>query len=317
MNPVTIATGLAVVGTYLYTTKKNQKRLAKVQPRTERVVILGCSSGIGRETALTYAARGANLVLFARRMAMLESLEQECKDRGASKVLVVQGDVGSQVDLETIKRRSREELGGLDTAIYCAGMISVRPFFEACNIEFQKSPGQSHYTAIETNSTSADEALKKITDINYFSAVEATRVLLPLMIETSDMPNWIVISSMAGKVGAPTRAMYAGSKHAVHGFFDSLRVEVEKYGVHVGIVCPGTVDTDLRASAVDRGTGTIAGSTKGKLSPQSVASRIVAASDRREREVYIPAWFGYGAVWAKILASELVDLAAKRKYSIA
>ncbi|KAL0084831.1 hypothetical protein F4703DRAFT_1737278, partial [Phycomyces blakesleeanus] len=296
----------------------NQRRLAAVPARKERVVILGCSSGIGRETALTYAARGASLVLFARRMAMLESLEQECKDRGATKVLVVQGDVGSQVDLEKIKTRSREELGGLDTAIYCAGMISVRPFFEACNIEFQKSSDQkSHYTAIETKSTSSYEALKKITDINYFAAVEATRVLLPLMIETSDMPNWIVISSMAGKVGAPTRAMYAGSKHAVHGFFDSLRVEVEKYGVHVGLVCPGTVDTELRASAVDRGTGEIAGSTKGKLSPQSVASRIVAASDRREREVYIPVMFGYAAVWAKLVASELVDWAAKRKYSSA
>ncbi|KAG1061277.1 hypothetical protein G6F42_027722 [Rhizopus arrhizus] len=141
---------------------------------------------------------------------------------------------------------------------------------------------------------------------------------MPLLLN-SVSPNFIVVSSMAGKVGAPTRGLYAGSKHALHGFFDSIRVELSPYNVHIGLICPGTVDTELRQSAVDKSLGVndssaIAGSKKNKLSPTAVAKRILQASDMREREVYIPAWFGYVALWAKLLASPLVDYAAARKY---
>ncbi|KAI7868318.1 hypothetical protein BDF14DRAFT_1874659 [Spinellus fusiger] len=311
------AAGLTCLIGY-FSLPKAKKRLDIVSPQQERVAIIGCSSGIGKATALAYAARGARLVLFARRVDLLVSLERECLEKGARQVIVIAGDVTLVQDVQTIKAQALEVWGGIDTVLYCAGMISVRPFFDACGIAFHKTEGR--YTATEdgsASSASVDEALERITTVNYSAAVKATRVLLPLLIETSLQPNFIVVSSMSGKVGAPTRAMYSGSKHALHGFFDSLRVEVEDYGVHIGLVCPGTVDTELRTSAVDGdlGRGRVAGSTKGKLVPGSVADRILEASDRREREVYLPAWFGHGAVWAKLIASPFVDWAAKQKYS--
>ncbi|KAG0173747.1 hypothetical protein DFQ30_007032 [Apophysomyces sp. BC1015] len=294
----------------------HKKRLRLVPPRGERVLLLGCSSGIGRDTALAYAARGAKLVLFARREALLEKLKQECEQLGSPQVVIQAGDVTSSKDLDETVKLTQSAMEGVDTVIYCAGMISVRPFLEASGITITRQPDETYeITQRQTETNSVDEALIRITDINYFAATRAARYFLPLLIKTSKMPNFVVISSMAGKVGAPTRALYSGSKHALHGFFDSLRVEVQQYGVHVGLVCPGSVATDLRNSAVDTslGSGAIAGS-RASLSAGSVANRIISASDQQEREVYIPAWFGYGAVWAKLLASSWVDWAARRKY---
>ncbi|KAI8987770.1 hypothetical protein BDF20DRAFT_969645 [Mycotypha africana] len=315
-------------------TEPNRKR--NIQPNQERVVIVGCSSGIGRECALQYAKRGAKLVLFARRKELLESLKKECLNLGSSNVEIVVGDVTLQTDLTRLATVSREtfhsnnsveQTGGVDTVIYCAGMISVRPFLEACGHKLI-TDNKGNATTIEkhkdddTSFTNNDMsiALQKITTVNYFAAIEVARLFIPLLKGDSVAPNFLIVSSMAGKVGAPTRALYAGSKHALHGFFDSLRIEVAPLNIHIGLICPATVETDLRLSAVDMNMGgsgsEIAGSNKNKLRPEQVAKCIIKASDLREREVYIPALFGYSALWAKLLASRLVDYFAMKKYKV-
>jgi short-subunit dehydrogenase len=302
---IALAAGL-LLSHYIF--KQKQDRRHKLDPKDERVVLLGCSSGIGKECALNYASRGAKLILFARRTELLQELKQQCQDAGSPQVEFLAGDVTLEADLVKLATLTKDSFGGIvDTVIYCAGMISVRPFLESCGINTS--------TGDMKPSDEINTALQRITTINYFAAVWTARLFLPLMIQ-SVSPNFIVVSSMAGKVGAPTRALYAGSKHALHGFFDSLRVEVQSLNIHIGIICPGTVDTDLRLSAVDTslGQGQVAGSKKNKLSPTVVAKRIIQASDTREREVYIPAWFGYVAIWAKLIASPVVDWAAAKKY---
>ncbi|KAG2228037.1 hypothetical protein INT45_012061 [Circinella minor] len=290
----------------------------------ERVLLVGCSSGVGRDIALKYASRGAKLMLFARRTSLLQSLSQECQQAGSDQVEFMAGDVIQTNDLERLVELTKHKLGGIDTVVYCAGLISVRPFLDSCGIKVSSSSTtpstfQVHQEEQQENSASShDNALECITNVNYMAAVRLCRLVLPILIETSVAPNIVIISSLAGKVGAPTRALYAASKHSLHGFFDSLRVEVERYNVHIAIVCPGTVDTELRKTAVDIGkddNGPIAGSTRGKLSPGAVAQRTIDASDQREREVYIPALFGYLAIWTKLIASRWVDWAAKKKYS--
>ncbi|KAI7904897.1 uncharacterized protein BX663DRAFT_535670 [Cokeromyces recurvatus] len=299
-----------------YLLKKNQDRKQKIKPHEERVVIIGCSSGIGKECALSYASRGASLILFARRSELLEELKQQCLEAGSSKTVYLAGDATIEDDLIRLAQLTKETFeGDIDTVIYCAGMISVRPFLDSCGIKINKDADGSLSISEHSNQQEINSALQKITTINYFASIWTARLFIPLLIK-SKSPNFLIVSSMAGKVGAPTRAFYSGSKHALHGFFDSLRVELEPYGIHIGLICPGTVDTNLRQSAVDKslGEGSIAGSKKNKLSPKIVADRIIQASDAREREVYIPAWFGYLAIWAKLLASPVVDWAAAQKY---
>ncbi|KAI8378531.1 hypothetical protein BD560DRAFT_453400 [Blakeslea trispora] len=292
-------------------------RKNKIETKHERVVIVGSSSGIGKECALKYASRGAKLVLFARRKELLEQLKQECLSTGSSEVAVLAGDATMQDDLVQLARLTKDTFGGcVDTVIYCAGAISVRPFMEACGIQVNRQEGSPNPSVTEAKMSQVNDALQDITMLNYYGAVWTAAQFIPLLIP-SKSPNLLIVSSMAGKAGAPTRSLYAGSKHALHGFFDSLRTEVSAYNIHIGLICPGTVDTDLRHFAVDKslGEGEVAGSKKNKLSAETVAKRIIQASDLRQREIYIPSWFGYAAIWGKLLAPELIDYVAQRKYS--
>ncbi|RUS18322.1 hypothetical protein BC938DRAFT_476016 [Jimgerdemannia flammicorona] len=300
-------------------------RLNIITPFQERVVIIGCTTGIGRELALLYAQRRARLILFARRETLLNDLKQEClqyyasePEGGKNLIYVVAGDAINDSDVQRCTQTASSAFGGIDTLILCAGVISVLPFVDLCCLSVTKNPTGTGFsvTSVQTPDDPMT-AVRRITEVNYHAPVLVTRYFLPFLISASRAPNVIVVSSMAGKTGTPTRGIYAGSKHAVHGFFDSLRVEVEKYNVHVGIVCPGTVDTGLRASAVDlrpqEAEAAVHGSTKGKLSPRACAERILRASDAREREVYVPGWY-YWTLWMKVASPELLDGFARKKY---
>ena len=258
-------------------------RLRAISPSQERVVVIGCTSGIGRQLALHHAQRCAKLVLFSRREAMLSELHGEClRSYGANekdKVVYIAGDATRKEDVAHCVELTTSLFGGTDTLIICAGTISVLSFAEMCGLDISGAPGQWTVT---------HRALQEIRPLSftrsptsdYHAPLLITQLFLPSLIASSPSPNIIVVSSMAGKSGAPTRGIYSGSKHALHGFFDSLRVELCQYNVHIGLFCPATVDTDLRGSAVDlafaRDASTdskakVHGSTKGKLTAEACA----------------------------------------------
>ncbi|KAI8071487.1 hypothetical protein BC940DRAFT_294577 [Gongronella butleri] len=298
--------------------RRLSKRSVMVPKHQERVVLLGCSSGIGRALALLYAQRGAHVVLVARREALLAQLEQECISAGAASVLARAVDVTDKVAVKKLFEQLAEPLdGAFDTLIYCAGAISVRPFTDLCGMDIHRVNDRNVVEVHDDQGNNdkddddaVDRALTRIMDINFRAAVHATRYALPLLLK-SVRPNLMVVSSMAGKVGAPTRSLYSASKHALHGFFDSLRVELASKNLHVGIVCPGTVDTELRQAAVDlTSPEQVTGSKQGKLAPETVAKRIIDASDNYEREVVLPSLYA-AALW---LPQSWLDYFAQRKY---
>jgi short-subunit dehydrogenase len=158
-------------------------------------------------------------------------------------------------------------------------------------------------------------------NVNYHAPLNLASHFLPALTRTSTAGNIMVVSSMAGKVGAPTRSIYCGSKHAAQGFFESLGMEVERTGVHVGIVSPGTVITDIRQSAVDLPTKAgasseakkAAGTKKGAMTARACAEGIVRGSDLRQHEVIMP-WFYRASLALKLVAPGLVRWLAKKKY---
>lgn len=318
---------IAAYVAYRRASSTSSQRLLTIPPHEERVVIIGCTSGIGRELALLYAKRRARLVLFARRESLLIELKQEClqyysadSDYSKDLVRVVAGDAVNDADVQRCVQTAVSAFSGVDTLILCAGIISVLPFLDLCGLQVTPSSTPSGFAVTsQPPPTDPMTATRRITDVNYHAPILSTLRFLPHLISTSRAPNVVVVSSMAGKTGTPTRGIYAGSKHAVHGFFDSLRVEVRQYNVHIGIVCPGTVNTALRAAAVDLAPqevgveAAVHGSTKGKLSPQACAERIMRASDTREREVYVPGWY-YWTLWMKVASPELLDGLARKKY---
>ncbi|KAF9429134.1 hypothetical protein BGZ76_001759 [Entomortierella beljakovae] len=310
--------------------QKGPSRPSRIPFSIERVVIIGASSGIGSELARAYARRRAHIVIVARRLPLLEDLVNELTPIVGS-IHSIQGDVTSSEDVRRITIESLKALkGGIDTLIICAGIISVLPFSQLAGIDNAKSDTATTSSSSEeaddfshlmpSDPQEALNASLKIMNLNYHAPLNLTSHFLPALTRTSVAGNIIVVSSMAGKLGAPTRSIYCASKHAAQGFFDSLGMEVERTGVHVGIMSPGTVETDLRQSAVDlpKAGSTSeenknAGTKKGAMSAKACAEAIVHGSDLRQHEVLMP-WFYRASVFLNLISPGLVRFLAKKKY---
>lgn len=329
LNTLAIGTGATaafLIAKVLLTQTGSASARTKLIPHAqEHVVIIGASSGIGSELARIYAHRGARIVIVARREALLQQLVDELGSV-AGAIRAVQGDVTLPNDVQRITRESLEALQGrVDTLILCAGIISVLPFDELAGIDSTGSESAS----LPSKAQEALEASIKIMNVNYHAPLNLTTHFLPTLTKSSPAGNIMVVSSMAGKVGAPTRAIYCASKHAAQGFFEALGMEVERTGVHVGIVSPGTVATDLRQSAVDlpqnngassssssgtpTGTKATAGTKKGAMTARACAEGIVRGSDLRQHEVIMP-WFYHVSLVLQIVSPGLVRWLAKKKY---
>ncbi|KAG0233655.1 hypothetical protein BGW41_001407 [Actinomortierella wolfii] len=336
------AAALAVGATFLVSRQTASFRTRLIPVNEERVVIIGASSGIGKELARLYASRHAHIVVVARRKQLLDQLIAEELQSSAASIHAIQADITRSEDVVRLTRESLRALnGGVDTLIICAGVISVLPFEQLAGIEGdlakasttakspQAKPGQpSPDTSMEDhierllpkNATAALAASRAIMEINYHAPLNLASHFLPALAQTSRAGNIIVVSSMAGKVGAPTRSIYCGSKHAAQGFFEALGLEVERAGIHVGIVSPGTVDTDLRLSAVDlpsdgqgAGQAVAAGTKKGAISARVCAEGIVDCSDERKHEMLLP-WFYNASLYLELICPRLVRYLAKKKY---
>jgi short-subunit dehydrogenase len=258
-------------------------------PEDNVVVITGASKGIGAELARQLAARGAKLVLAARNLGDLEAVAEECRKSGA-KVVTVKADVALDRDCQAVIAGAVLAFGRVDTLVNNAGMSMWARFEEIRDVS----------------------VLERIMQVNYMGAVYCTRHALPYLRESRG--RLVGISSLAGRTGVPTRTGYAASKHAMTGFFDSLRIELEGSGVSVTMIYPGFVATGIRENATGPDGMPILVSPVREgavMSPAECARRIVRAVERREREVVMTAR-GRMGLWLKLLAPSLVDRIARR-----
>ena len=138
----------------------------------------------------------------------------------------------------------------------------------------------AHETVLEVD--------RRVMEVDFFAPVALTKAVLPSMLE-GGAGHIAVVSSLVGKFGTPRRSAYAASKHALHGFFDSLRAEVHAAGLRVTLICPGYVRTDISRNAL-RADGTLhetmdAGQQNG-LTPERCAAKILRAIEREKDEVF-------------------------------
>jgi len=133
------------------------------------------------------------------------------------------------------------------------------------------------------------EVDRRIMEVNFFGAVTLTKLILPSMLSRKS-GHIVVISSVMGKLGTPYRTAYAASKHALHGFFDSLRAELWDQGIRVTMVCPGFVRTNISINAL-KGDGSTFGSIDAAqaagMGPEDCAEKIVRAIEAERNEVYM------------------------------
>ena len=257
--------------------------------RDNVVVITGASKGIGAELALQLAERGALLALAARNVAELEAVAEKCRAKGG-KVIAVRCDVALEKDCQNLMTSTALAFGRIDTLVNNAGATMWARFDEIEDVE----------------------VLQRIMQVNYMGSVHCTRHALPYLRRSKGV--LVGISSLAGRTGVPTRTGYSASKHAMTGFFDSLRIELADSGVTVTMIYHGFVSTGIRENATgpDGNPIQVSPVKEGEvMGVEECVQRIVRAIERRERDVVMTARGKIG-LWLKLLAPSLVDRIARR-----
>jgi short-subunit dehydrogenase len=192
-----------------------------MHPLSNKVALItGASSGIGRATALRLAGHGAHIALAARSAVPLEEVASESRQLG-TEALVLPTDVTDPEQCRQAVSATVERFGRLDVLL-CAAGVSLRARFVQTDLA----------------------AMERLMRVNFFGTLYPTyHAIAPIKATHGSL---VAVSSLVGKRGTPTYAIYSASKFAVQGLYESLRLELRGDGVHVGIVSPGHVDTALR-----------------------------------------------------------------------
>jgi len=248
--------------------------------RDKTVWVTGASSGIGEAIAAAFSREGARVILSARNAAELERVRASCDE--PQRHLVLPLDLTDEASI----RRAAEQAGDVDVVVHSGG-VSQRSL------------------AMET----ALDVERSIMDLNFFGTVALTKAVLPRMIARQS-GHIVPVSSVVGYVGTPLRSAYSASKHALHGYFDSLRAEVSKDGIAITIVCPGYIRTNVSRNALT-GDGSAFGrmdeTHKDATTPEECARAVVDGVANRKREVHI----GGKEVWAILLQRFFPALVAR------
>lgn len=226
----------------------------------KNVVVTGASSGIGRAVALEMARRRASLVLAARRADLLEAVAAECRSHGVS-CAAIPTDVTDRAQC--------------DRLIAAAGQVDV----------LINNAGFAVFDAI---AEARPEDLRAMMETNYFGAVWCTQAVLPQMLARG-AGSIVNVASITGIMGYSRMGGYCATKFAMVGFTEALRDEVIGRGVRVGLVCPGTTDTEFFVKA-ERGKMPGASRLILAVKPERVARAVCAAAvDGRYRRILPPA----------------------------
>jgi short-subunit dehydrogenase len=226
--------------------------------------ITGASSGIGEAAARKFSTEGFSLILSARNTQELERVKNSCAFPEDCRILPL--DLASSDDFPEKVATAISFFGQVDMVLHNGG-ISQRSLIKDTLLEVDR----------------------RLMEVNYFGTVALTKAILPHFL-VRKKGQFGVITSLVGKFGTPYRSSYAGSKHALHGFFDTLRAEHHQDGISVTLICPGFIRTQVSINAVT-GDGTPLGEMDQAqdqgMSPEACAKQLYRAMKSKKEEVYI------------------------------
>lgn len=232
---------------------------------TNKVVwITGASSGIGEHLCYAFSEQGAQVIISSRNEKELIRVKNNSPH--SEQVMILPLDVTQPDQIEKATQAVFQKFDFLNILINNAG-ISQR----------------SYVTETEL------AVYEKIMAVNFLGPVALTKAVLPYF-QKQQYGQIVAISSVVGKIGTPLRSGYAASKHAIHGFFDSLRAEVHQDNIKVTLICPGYVHTNISINAL-RGDGSkfniMGEKTQNGISPAAFAQKALRAIGQQKDEVYI------------------------------
>ena len=223
--------------------------------------ITGAGSGIGKALALAYNENGNTLILSGRKKAQLEEVASLLTN-----AYVLPLDVVDEQAIEAAVEEVSTKFGKVDILINNAGVSQRALVTETSN-----------------------DVGRKLMEVNFFGSVHLTKAVLPLMLETGT-GNIVGMSSAAGKFGFPLRSYYAASKHALHGWYEALGLELKDTDIHTTVVCPGRIKTDISKNALKGDGAAHAQMDPGQANGVDVtrcAAKIKRAIARNKAEIYI------------------------------
>ncbi len=252
------------------------------------VWITGASSGIGEALAQQLSQRGAHLILSARNTGELERVRQSTATPERHRVFPL--DVSQPEQLAAKTAELLQQTDKIDVLINNAG-ISQRALANETDLEVDR----------------------RIMEVNYFGTIALSKAVLPAMIERGS-GQIVAVSSLAGIFGTPLRSAYAASKHALHGFFDSLRTEVHGDNILITLICPGFVRTNVSLNALTATgapQGTMDNAQEAGMAADVFAQKMLRAIEKQQEEAVI-AGREKIAVMLKRLAPRLLSYVMRR-----
>jgi len=225
--------------------------------------ITGASSGIGRSLALHFFQLGAKLVLSGRNIEALQTVAKE-SNANSDQYLILDFDLASDFDAQELAKRVVTRFGRIDY-LFNNGGISQRSI---------------------TSETSVDVD-RRIFEINFFAADKLTKAVLPYMLKNG-FGHIAATSSVVGKFGIPMRSAYAASKHALHGYFDSLRAEMHGKNIYVSVIIAGRILTSISQNAVTKDGSKYNKLDEGQangMTANEAAKRIIKGIAKRKPEI--------------------------------
>lgn len=227
--------------------------------------ITGASSGIGEALVYECAKQNAKIILSARRESELMRVSKAA-NLNSGNFLILPFDLSDTTKVKELADQAVSAFGRIDILI--------------------NNGGQSQRAEAITTST---ETERQLFEINYFSAVNLSKAVLPLMLKNGS-GKIVVISSIAGKFGFYLRSTYSAAKHALHGYFESLRLEVEKQGISVLMVCPGKIKTTISLKAISADGGIhnkMDESHENAMSAGECARQIISGILNNKEEIFV------------------------------
>lgn len=226
------------------------------------VVIVGANSGIGREAAMQFAARGAKVVVAGRSLSALSELANEIKSQGGEATPYV-ADVSQFEQMQDLAKRAVEVYGRIDTWVHVAAVSLFAPFQEIKPEEF-----------------------RHVIDVNLIGQAFGAMAALPHLKRTGGA--LIHIGSVESKRGIPLHSVYSASKHGMIGFIDALRVELmhDRTPVSVTTILPAGINTPFFDKSMTR-LGVKPRPSPPIYEPVLVAKAILRAAEHPIREIYV------------------------------
>ena len=227
------------------------------------VAVVGASSGIGRETALQFAKRRAKLVVSARSESGLNSLVSEIQKLGGEAIAVL-ADVSIYEQVQNIAHKTVEQYGRLDTWVHAAGTAVIAPFEQVTPDEF-----------------------KRVIDVNLMGQVYGAMVALPHL-RREGRGALIHVSSVEARQSLPLQSAYSASKHAIEGFLDSLRIELQQEGFPISVtnVMPAVINTPFYNKARTK-MGVKPTGVPPYYQPSLVAEAILHVAENPTRDIFV------------------------------